>query len=57
MMPSPVNKFQTACGGQMKRTLKGFAKPLLDQIKNKTTFKKCERNIRPSIRAWQLQTI
>lgn len=41
----------------MKRTLKKFAKSLIDQIKNKTTIKKCKRDIGQDIRARQLQTV
>ena len=38
----------------MKRTLKKFAESLLNQLKNKITFKKCTRDIRQDIRTWQL---
>jgi len=41
----------------MKRTLKKFTKSLIDQIKNKTTIKKCTRDIGQDIRAWKLQAV
>lgn len=41
----------------MKRVQKKFVKLLLHQIKNKTRFKKCIRNIGQDIRTWQLKTI